>query len=248
MIDAKDYDDHKLNMFIDGELDADETNEMHEIFVNSPELRERACQLKAVRELVSFAYQTPPEFKIDRKENEASHNGFWKCLAACMLVFVGVVVGWSTHQYGPEAIAGSTTANSVFSYYAAQEPAKHSDRKFILHLSTSDFSAVKAALDEADTLIASYKRSKTPLKIDIITNQKGIDVLRVDVSPYLARIQKMMTENHDVVSLFACARSINKARAKEGHEIVLLPETQVTKTARELIPERLNEGWVYIKV
>jgi intracellular sulfur oxidation DsrE/DsrF family protein len=159
-----------------------------------------------------------------------------------------VVVGWSTHQFGPDFLNGSPTANNVFSYYTAQQPVKSSERKFILHLSSSDFGAVKAALDEADNLIASYKRTNTPLKIDIITNKHGIDVLRTDVSPYLGRIEKMIQENKGVVSLFACARSIEKAREREGRDIVMLPETHVKKTARELIPERLNQGWVYIKV
>jgi len=245
--DAK-YNDEKLNMFIDGELDADETNELHEAFLKNPELRERACQLKAVRELVSFAYQTAPEVSHDHHEADHKHISPWKCLAACMLLCAGVVIGWSTHQYGPGILEGSLTANNVFNYYTDQQPAKNSARKFILHLSSSDFGAVKSALDEADNLIASYKRSNTPLKIDIITNKQGIDVLRTDVSPYLNRIEKMVSDHSDVVSLFACAQSIHKARLKEGHDIDLLPGTKVDKTARELIPERLNEGWVYIKV
>jgi intracellular sulfur oxidation DsrE/DsrF family protein len=235
-------------MFIDGELDADETNDLHEAFLKNPELRERACQLKAVRELVAFAYQTAPEVNAVHSEHHTKRISPWKCLAACMLLCIGVVIGWSTHQYGLGISDESVTANSVFNYYAARQPVKNSERKFILHLSSSDFGAVKAALDEADNLIASYKRTKTPLKIDIIANQQGIDVLRTDVSPYLDRIEKMVSENHDVVSLFACARSLNKARLKEGHAIEMLPGTRVDKTARELIPERLNEGWVYIKV
>lgn len=243
----KEYDDHRLNMFIDGELDADETNELHETLLEDHELRERACRLKAVRELVAFAYQTPPMVDHGKEKTAGHQRRCWKCVAAALLVCVGVVIGWSTHQYGPGVIAGSPTASSVFSYYAAQQPEEFSERKFILHLSSSNFGAVKAALDEADNLIASYKRTNTPLKIDIITNKQGIDVLRVDVSPYLSRIQKMVSDNQDVVSLFACERSIEKARLKEGHDIVMLPETHVDKTARELIPERLNKGWVYIK-
>ncbi len=248
MNDNSEYDDHRLNMFIDGELDADETNQLHETLLEDHALRERTCRLKAVRELVAFAYQTPPSVEHADKRHVKNQRRCWKCVAAALLLGLGVVIGWSTHQYGPRVIAGSPTANGVFSYYASQQPVEFSERKFILHLSTSNFGAVKAALDEADNLIASYKRTNTPLKIDIITNKQGIDVLRVDVSPYLSRIQKMISENHDVVSLFACQRSIRKAKLREGHDIVMLPETKVDKTARELIPERINKGWVYIKV
>jgi intracellular sulfur oxidation DsrE/DsrF family protein len=247
-MDNSEYTDDKLNMFIDGELDSAETNALHETLLKNPELRERVCQLKAVRELVGFAYQSPPRSNLERRVRpDDPRSSLWKGVAAALLLCLGVVVGWSTHQFGPSVIAGTTTANNVFSYYTEHTPAKHVGRNFILHLTTSDIGAVKSALDEADNLIASYKRTNTPLKIDIIANQSGIDVLRVDVSPYIARIKKMVAEN-DSVSLFACERSLAKAKAREGRDIVVIPETVTNKTARELIPERLNDGWVYIKV
>lgn len=246
-MDAHVYGDDKLNMFIDGELDAAEVNQLHEAMRNDPDLRERVCQLRAVRELVGYAYQSPPRSSRERRdERRPDRTPIWKGIAAGLLLCLGVVIGWSTHQFGPTLIAGTTTANNVFSYYTDHVQSGNG-RNFILHLTTSDFGAVKAALDEADNLIATYKRSHTPLKIDIIANQQGIDVMRVDVSPYIDRIRKMVADN-DQVSLFACERSINKAKLKEGRDIVMLPGVVTNKTARELIPERLSEGWVYIKV
>ena len=247
---AKIYDDDKLNMFIDGELDADEMNELHEVLLNQPELRERACQLKAVRDLVAYAYQIPPEIEHAAEECDTGRSrfGVWKSIAASILLFVGVVIGWSTHQYGPGFLDGSPTAANVFSYYAAQrQVASRSGGKYVLHLSTSNYSAVKTALDDADNLIASYKRSHTPLKIDIITDHTGIDVLRMDVSPYRARIEKLLKDNRNVISLYACAQSLSKAKKKEGHNLIMLPGTKVDKRANELIPRRLDDGWVYIK-
>jgi intracellular sulfur oxidation DsrE/DsrF family protein len=124
---------------------------------------------------------------------------------------------------------------------------KHTGGRYVLNLSTSDYGAVKTALDDADNLIASYKRSHTPLKIDIIADHTGIDVLRMDVSPYRARIEKLLKDNRNVISLFACAQSLSKAKDKEGHSLIMLPGTHVDKRANELIPKRLDEGWVYIK-
>jgi intracellular sulfur oxidation DsrE/DsrF family protein len=82
--------------------------------------------------------------------------------------------------------------------------------------------------------------------MDIITNKNGINLLRADVSPYVARIESMVHDNN--VSLYACERSILKAEQREGKKMVFLPETVTSKTAQELIPERLKQGWVYIKV
>jgi len=56
-----------------------------------------------------------------------------------------------------------------------------------------------------------------------------------------------MVENYGV-ALYACERSIKKAEKKEGGQIVLVPQAVTNKTARDLIPERLEKGWVYIKV
>ena len=245
---SKVYTDESLNLFIDGELDADESNACLNDIINNPELRERVCQLKAVRELVGFSYQSPPWPNQEYADAHATNGrAMWNSVAACLLVVMGLLIGWSTHEMAPEMLAGKTTASNVFSYFADQVPVADNERKFILHVSTSNIRAVNEALDEADTLLTTYRERHIPLKIDIIANKDGIDMLRVGVSPYLNRIEKMVKEN-DNVSLFACARSIKKARLREGHDIVILPEAITNKTARELIPERLNEGWVYIKV
>jgi len=70
-------------------------------------------------------------------------------------------------------------------------------------------------------------------------------MLRPGVSPYVERIQKMIED--DDVSFFACERSIAKAQKREGIEIKLLPGVDSDKSARDLIPDRLEKGWVYIK-
>jgi len=121
----------------------------------------------------------------------------------------------------------------------------HKERKIILHIDSSDLQVVNAALDEADNLLASYRKANKPIKLDIVTNKSGINVLRPGVSPYLARIQKLVDDED--VSVYACQRSIDKAHKKEGVEIVLMNGVTTNRSARELIPERLKEGWVYIK-
>ena len=55
-----------------------------------------------------------------------------------------------------------------------------------------------------------------------------------------------MIEDDDV-SFFACERSVAKAQKREGIEIKLLPGVESDKSARDLIPDRLEKGWVYIK-
>jgi len=240
------YSDDKLNMFIDNQLDINETDCLHKALLEDLELRERVCQLKAVRELVHYAYENPPRSAHERRDKVQKVHYLRRGIAASCILGVGALLGWGTHEYSQDNFAGIATANSAFSFYAGQAVADFKERKIVLHISTDDIGAINAALDEADTLLATYRETDTPLKIDIITNKTGINLLRVGVSPYLDRIESMVENNN--VSLYACSRSIAKAVKKEGVKVVFLPETVTDKTARELIPERLKEGWVYFKV
>ena len=85
------------------------------------------------------------------------------------------------------------------------------------------------------------------MKLDIVTYKQGINMLRVGVSPYIDRIEGIV-ENNDNVSLYACQRSIHKAEEKEGKQLVMMKKAVTDKSAQELISERLQKGWIYIKV
>ena len=117
----------------------------------------------------------------------------------------------------------------------------------MLHVTTGDIAAVHDALNEAEHLLASYNKANRPMKLDIITNKEGINMLRADISPYKGRIEQIIETNENV-AFYACQRSILKAMKREGKEIVMLPNARTSKTAQELISERLEKGWVYIKV
>jgi intracellular sulfur oxidation DsrE/DsrF family protein len=72
-----------------------------------------------------------------------------------------------------------------------------------------------------------------------------INILRPALSPYIDRIQKLVDD--EGVSLFACVRSINKVSKREGVEVVFMQGVKTGKTAKEIVPDRLKKGWVYIK-
>lgn len=240
------FTDEQLNLYIDEQLDTDEMHQIHDAMSKDSSVRERICQLKAVRELVGIAYQSPPLPESAQQQHDNRPALVWRGLAASLVLGLGVLLGWGTYDFNPLRADGSAAAADAFRFYAEQAAVDHSERKIILHISTDDIGAVKAALDEADTLLASYRKANASLKMDIITNKNGINLLRKDVSPYVDRIETMV-HNSDV-SLYACERSILKAEKREGRKMVFLPETVTSKSARELIPERLKKGWVYIKV
>lgn len=244
-MDIKDITEDKLNLFIDEQLDSDEMNEIHEALLDNKELREQVCQLKAVRELIGYAYSEVPPSRYEHPDKKRSTILFGRAVAASVTLIVGVVLGWSTYEYSPNA-AMAISAENTFQYVANHVKAERGKRKIVLHIDSSDLQVVNAALNEADQLLATYRKANTPIKLDIVTNKAGINILRPGMSPYISRIKELIDSN-DEVAVYACNRSIAKALKKEGVDIVLMPEVMKDKSARELIPQRLEKGWVYIK-
>lgn len=235
--------DERLNLFIDKELDVDDMNEIHQALLQDKVLRERVCQLKAVRELVGYAYSEVPVSRYEKSIEKNRMPAYIHAVAASVILIIGVFLGWWSYDYGPNS--RGITAENAFQYVANLEVTDHAQRNFVLHIDSGDVQVVNAALNEADTLLATYRNANVPMKLDIVTNKQGINVLRPGVSPYIARIEKIA--EYDNVSFFACKQSIAKAREMEGEEIILLPGVVTNKTARDIIPGRLKDGWVYIK-
>jgi len=240
----KDITEDRLNLFIDQQLDADEMNEIHKLILDDKILRERVCQLKAVRDLVGYAYSEVPPSRLFSEQQKQSNSMFFKAIAASVTLVVGVLLGWSTYEYSPNA-EKAISAENTFQYIANRVTADHDQRKIIFHIDSSDLQVVSAALNEAVHLLATYRKANMPIKVDIIANKGGINMLRPHISPYIQRIQKLISDSS--VSFYACEQSVAKAQKREGVEIVLLPGVKSDKKARELIPARLEKGWVYIK-
>ena len=234
----------KLNLFIDKQLDTDEMNEIHQALLDDKNLRERVCQLKAVRELIGYAYSEVPPSRYEKVKEKNSNSIYAKAIAASVTLVVGVLLGWTSHQYVPGSM-NTVSAENVFQYVANQVTVDHTQRKIVLHIDSSDVQVVNAALKEVDYLLATYRNANAPLKLDVVTNKTGIDILRSKVSPYIDRIQELAM--NDNVSFYACSRSIAKASKKEGLEIMMMPGVITHRTVKDLIPDRLEDGWVYIK-
>lgn len=241
---TRDISEDKLNLFIDDQLDTDEMNDIRQAMLDDKDLRERVCQLKAVRELIGYAYSEVPASPHDILEQNRRKSLFSRAIAASVTLVAGIFLGWSTYEYSPNA-APEISAENTFQYVANHVNVDHQQRKIVLHIDSGDMKVVNAALNEANHLMATYRKANMPIKLELVTNKAGINMLRPGVSPYIERVQKLIDD--DSVSVYACKRSILKAAKKEGTEIILLPGVTTDKSARELIPERLKDGWVYIK-
>jgi len=240
------YTDEKLNLFIDEQLDFDEIDEIHQAILKDADLGTRVCQLKAVRELVRYAYESTPVTDANVSIDRRSQNRFvWRSVAASMLLVVGAISGWMTNSYAKSEQIVS--AGEVFDYFKYKGAVDSTERKIVIHVTTGDVAAVNGALNEVEQLLASYSDANSPMQLDIVTFRDGINMLRVDSSPYIERIESLLDGN-DNIAIYACQNSIEKARKKWGKDIVLMPQAVTANTAKELVSERIQKGWVYIKV
>ena len=113
-------------------------------------------------------------------------------------------------------------------------------RKIILHISNSNPTRLKAALDETEGLLNNYKRANRNIQVEVIANKQGVDLLRTNFSPYKERIS-LMQEKYPNLSFMVCGQTINKLK-NEGNKVELLPHTGVATSAADQINKRLHQG------
>ena len=112
----KTYTDEKLNLFIDNQLDTDEKDAILHSILEDASIRERVCQLKAVRELVGYAYENVPEPDSTSDAGNAGKNRYlWKGIAASLLLGIGMLTGWMVNDTARSTQIAS--AEDVFQYY-----------------------------------------------------------------------------------------------------------------------------------
>ncbi len=84
----KDITEETLNLFIDEQLDTNEMNEIREILLDDKSLRERVCQLKAVRELIAYAYTEVPKSGRDIPAKKQKKSFIGRAIAASITLTV----------------------------------------------------------------------------------------------------------------------------------------------------------------
>jgi hypothetical protein len=191
------YTDEKLNLFIDDQRDTEEIDAVRHAMLEDASIRERVCQLKAVRELVGRAYENVPvPDSIGSNGTKRQKNNLWKGAAASFMLTFGMFTGWMVNDASRSTQVAS--AEDVFQYFKSAAQVDRAECKIILHVTTGDVNAVKNALDEAEQLLASYRDAGTPMKLDIVTYKQGINMLRVGASPYVDRIEGIIENNENI--------------------------------------------------
>lgn len=233
MNDARDFSDERLNAFVDNQLGAQECDEILAAIASDGELGQRVCALRATKELVRHAYGRVPA----ARRGPSRHLPVWGgALAASVALLVGVLTGWLGHHAATTGETPRSMAALAGSLFAA-EPAR-----ILIHLDSSRSEQMDAALDLAEAYLAKTGNAQ----VEVIANHRGLELLRVDTTPYAARIAGLKA-HHARVGFVACGQTISRLQGA-GVEVELIPDTVVARTAIEHVAERVQQGWTYLKI
>lgn len=227
------FSDELLNAFVDRQLDARECDEILAAMGNDVELTQRVCALRSTKELVRHAYGNVPAAGRGSDRRLALWGG---ALAASVALVVGALAGWLGHQAATAAEKPGAMAAWSDRLFAT-EPAR-----ILIHLDSAQAEQMDAALDLAEAYLAKAGSAQ----VEVIANHRGLELLRVDTTPYAARIAELKS-HHAQVGFVACGQTIARLQGV-GIEVELVPEAAVARTAIEHVAERVQQGWTYLKI
>ncbi|MGA7179889.1 MAG: hypothetical protein WBX11_09935 [Thiobacillaceae bacterium] len=233
-----------LCAFVDGELSRQEVDDMFKAMSEDHDLAESACELRNLKLMVRHAY----EDKLEKPSSRAPswHGHLSKAIAAVLVLALGTLTGWKLHESTSTArwATASLLPKNVQVVSLAVTP--RSDR-VLLHVDNDNPDEVRLALAKASDLLRDAQASRQDVHIEILANNRGLDMMRVDRSQDAARIGQLEKEYPKNLRFVACGQSI-KRYEQEGEVVRLLPQVHVAPSAIGEIVTHLKEGWTYIKV
>jgi intracellular sulfur oxidation DsrE/DsrF family protein len=234
-----------LHALIDGELEPGEAEQLYARLGEDEALANRVCVLRGMKDMVRLAYSHPPCTNADWQEPFRGPQGWPKTLAAAaVLLATGLGAGWIMHakQNVPLSVQAGYDQSAPVRLSAIEADAS----KILLHIDSASPQKFAALLDRADRLLKNAQLHNANLQVEVLANNRGLDLLRADRTPYASRIATLIKQNENV-RFIACAQTLTRLSHEEGH-IALLPQTHTAPTAIGEVVNRLQQGWTYIKI
>ena len=228
------FSEEQLNAFVDGELDPEEKSRLYNESAHSPELDQRLCQLRKLKELVGHAYDDVPPADRPGGPPLRRSGPFGGALVAGVLLAIGVTAGYFGH-----GLISTEMTNTPAATAQIQEQADN----YLLHVVSGDPEQMQSALAHAKYLLDSTDPGEIR-RVEIVANERGLDLLRSDVTPFAEEIRTLQENN---VVFYACARSIQRLE-ESGVKVILVPDIRQDYTALDRVVMRMQDGWKYEKI
>lgn len=238
--------DEYLHAFLDGELAADEREQALLRLEQDGDFKQRLCEARSLKERVKGAYADLPSPSGRRGLRALSRDyvsSGRQALAAGLLLALGVAGGWLAHDGSTRAPIYDRIVGLPDGYRSVALAGKVDPDKIVLHLDSSDPARFGAVLDLAEKLLV--KRGDRG-QVKVVVNSYGVNLLRQETSLYKDRIGQM-AGRHPNLEFIACGQTIARLN-REGVVVDLLPQARVANSAIGEILDRMQQGWVYVKV
>ena len=223
------FSEEQLNAFVDGELDPEEKQRLLSETADSPDLDQRLCQQRKLKELVTLAYDDVPRPKRPGPAPLGRGSLFGRALAAAIVMAAGLALGF---------FAGQSVERAADTMAVAIEP-----ERYLLHVASGAPDDMAAALQRAEYLLASAPDNGAR-QVEIVANERGIDLLRSDVTQFAVEISTLQAND---VLFYACSKTIQRLE-EDGVDVQLVPHTISNYTALDRVVIRMQEGWQYEKI
>lgn len=228
------FSEEQVNAFVDDELEPEEKSRFFNEAGRSPDLDQRLCQQRKVKELVKHAYENVPKSMRSTRAPLGRGGVFGRALAAGVLLMIGLGSGLLSQNYFDQGRENITNS--------AVEPIAEVNN-FLLHVTSGEPEHMYAALHYAEALLQEAEDGEQR-RVEIIANEQGIDLLRRDITPYAREIAAL--QEVDVV-FYACSRTIQRLEDR-GVSVDLVPHTNAEYTALDRVVSRMRDGWKYEKI
>ncbi len=233
----KNISEEQLNAFLDGELESEERTCLFDEAERSTELDQRLCQQRKLKELVKHAYREVPEPNRLLAGRRSSSSVLGLSLVASLLLGLGAIAGLFAHGF-------LVKDPPLAEYAVASNPQAIAEMEnYILHVTSGEPQQMKLALHKAEELLSSAENGISR-QVEIVANEKGLNLLRSDITPFSSEISALADHN---VIFYACSKAIQRLEEK-GIEVHLVPEAIPGYTALDRVVIRMKDGWQYIKI
>jgi uncharacterized protein len=231
-------DDTLLQAFVDGELDAVGCESVVRAMDRSPQVRDYVYRLRRSKDLMKLGFKDAhaPVLELPNPMATPRKNYSFAIVASIVFLVMSMTFVMIGYYYRGQVEMSAGLAGAAVD--------QHKTERVILHISKSDPKQFSAALSYVETFLEEHKNRRG--EIAVIANAAGIDLMRSGVSPVETRV-KAMIQGYDNVYFIACANAISGLR-QEGIEPNIIANIDTRKPAMDQIIERVQDGWIYVKV
>lgn len=224
-----------LVSFADGELDTHDRELLLTLLDLDSELNREVWELRKLKDMVDISYQEIPAVPVQTTRHQDKRNWCWQSamalsVAALTFAFYLLVSHADTLS---QRVWGSTP--------------ELAETRILLHLTRYDTALIENLLDEVEFLLQANLTAERPIRIEVVANGSGLDLLRVGHTHFAERIRRLHMD-YGNVTFAACRNTIERLQRETGVLTELLPEAVIVNSGVVEAIQRQKQGWAYIDV